>query len=101
MTPEKSALQTDQRKKQILIWIAGSVEFFITCLPGHAQTDIDAGIEHAVDGYLNRRETPGSAIPAGVYLARQRIKQRRAAAVSRAIAMKYLAARRRHLYAGG
>jgi hypothetical protein len=95
---EKQHLATDQRKNQILIWIAGSVDFFISGLPGHTPADIDAGIEHAIDCYLNRRESPGSAIPSGVHLARQRIKQRQAAAVSRAVAVKFLAARRRHIY---
>jgi hypothetical protein len=96
MKPGKTALQSDRRKIQILIWIAGSVEFFITCLPGHTQTDIDAGIEHAVDRYLNRGETPGSAIPMGVQFTRHRIKQREVAANSHSLTLAFLAHLRRH-----
>jgi hypothetical protein len=103
MKPEQKALSMDRNKVMIIAWIAESTQFFITCLRGHDKTDIDAGIEHAVDGYLNRGETPGSAIPMGVFHARQRIKQRRDAAISRAIALKFMAARRqtnRRAYVG-
>jgi hypothetical protein len=90
MTLEKNVLQHDQRKNLILLWIAGSLEFFITCLPGHLDNDIDACIEHAVDAYLNRGETPGSAIPMGVRLARHRIKQRQIAADSSRLTLAFL-----------
>jgi hypothetical protein len=94
MAPEKFFLQNDQRKIMIIAWICNSVEFFVTCLPGHTQDDIDACTEHAVDAYLNRSETPGSAIPMGVALARRRIKQRHIALTSRVIAVNFLAKRR-------
>jgi hypothetical protein len=81
MKREKQPLAEDRRKTLTLIWIANSTEFFITCLKDHTPADIDAGIEHAVDCFLNKNETPGSAIPMGVFLARQRIKQRRAVVV--------------------
>jgi hypothetical protein len=68
------------RRIEIAAKIAESVEFLIGCLKYHTQADIDAGIEHAVDAYLNRNHTSGSAIPRGVYLARQRIKKRQALA---------------------
>jgi hypothetical protein len=96
MNQQKQALSMDQRKVLTIAWIANSTQFFITCLRGHTPADVDAGIEHAVDCYLNKHETPGSAIPMGVYLARQRIKQRRDAAISRAIATQFLAQQRRN-----
>jgi hypothetical protein len=92
---EKQHLATDRRKILILTWIANSTEFFITCLPGHLPADIDAGIEHAINAYLNRGETPGSAIPMGVRLARHRIKQRLLAANSGAITLAFMAKMRR------
>lgn len=84
MKQEKQTLRNDQRKVLIITWIAQSTEFFITCLRGHTSADIDAGIEHAVDCYLNKNETPGSAIPMGVFHVRQQIKQRREAELIRA-----------------
>lgn len=96
MKPEQKALSMDRNKILIIAWIAESTQFFISCLRGHDQADIDAGIEHGVDAYINRGETPGSAIPMGVLYARRRIKQRRDAAISRAIALNFLAKQRQN-----
>lgn len=63
---------------RIIGWIANATEFMVSAQRGHNAADIDAAIEHAVDLYVNRGATPGSAIPAGVRWARTLILARRA-----------------------
>lgn len=85
----------DQRRILTIAWITSATEFMVTALHGHTLADVDAGIEHAVDLFVNRGETPGSAIPAGVKLARHRIRQRQAAAVSRNVIIAFLTQQRK------
>jgi hypothetical protein len=97
MKSQQKALCMDRNKIAIIAWIAESTQFFVTCLRGYDTSDIDAGIEYAVDAYLNYGETPGSAIPMGVLHARQRIKQRRQARYSHAIAVRFFADQRQSM----
>lgn len=77
------AIASNRIRILTISWIANSTEFFTRALSGHTEADIDAAIEHAVDLYVNRGETPGSAIPAGVRRVRRRIINRQAAEFTR------------------
>lgn len=64
------------RIRQILA-IAHATEHLISGLTGHTAADIDAGIEKALDLFINDNASPGNAVPRGAAYASRRITQRR------------------------